>query len=86
MTSQAMSGLKPDQMQVPSGTGPDAWRSKHPLLASLYRCKGSMETSLNLKIKSKSVIMSSLVTRSRFSEMSDQWRMSIYMFMSKNVM
>ena len=48
-------------------------KRKHPLLASCTRCKYSMETSLNLVIRSK------LVTRSRVGEMSDQWRMSLYM-------
>ena len=31
-----------EQMQVPSGTGPDVQRSKRPLLASCNRCKCPM--------------------------------------------
>ena len=75
-------------MQVPNGTGPGVRRSKRPLLASRNRCKCPMETSRNkiMNLKSKTVIRSSLVTRSQFSEMSDQWRVSLYIIKSQNVM
>ena len=53
-----------EQIQVPNGTGPGVRRSKRPLLPSRIRLK-CMQT-LNLAIRSKSVIRSSLVTRSRF--------------------
>ena len=35
---------------------------------------------------SKTVIRSSSVTKTRSSEMSDQWRVSLYMIMCQNVM
>ena len=37
-------------------------------------------------IRPKSVIMSISVARSRFSEMSDQWRVKLYMVISQNVL
>ena len=74
------------QMQVPNGTGQGVWMSKCPLLASRTRCKCAMKTSRNKVITSKTVIRSSSVTRSPVSGMSDQWRVSLYMIMSQNVM
>ena len=61
-------------------------RSKRHLLASRTSCKYPMETYRNKVITSNTVIRSSLVTRTRFSEMSDQWRVSLYMIMYQNVM
>ena len=55
---------------------------KHPLLV-IAKCY--METSRNLVIWSKSIIRSNSVTRLRFIEMSDQWRVSQYMVMLQNV-
>ena len=40
----------------------------------------------NLVIRSKSVIKSSYVISSQIGEMTDQLRVSLYMFMSQNVM
>ena len=75
------------KMQVPNGMVPGVRRNKRRLFASCTRCKLSMKTSWNLVIRSKSVIRSSLVlTSSRFSEMSDQRRVSLYMVMSQNAM
>ena len=54
-----------DKMQVPNGSKPGVRRSKRPLLASRIRCKCSIETSRDLVIRSKSVLRSSSVTRSR---------------------
>ena len=41
---------------------------------------------LNLVIMSKSVIRSSLVAMSQFSELSDLWRTSLYAILSQNGM
>ena len=73
-------------MQVQNLTGPGVQRSKCPLLDSRTRYKYSVETFWNLVIWQKSVIRSSAVTKARVSEMSDQWRVSLYMVMPKNVM
>ena len=75
-----------DQMLVSNGTGQGVRRSKRPVFASCTCCKCSMEASCNLVIWSRSVIRSILVISSRFSEMSDQWRVSLYIVMSQNVM
>ena len=73
-----------EQMQVPNWVRPGVQRSKCPLFASYTRCKCFIETSRNKVITSKTVIRLSSVTRSRCSEMSDQWRVSLYMIMSQN--
>ena len=75
--SQHKNKPRAEQDQVSGG--------KRPLLSSRFRCKCPIETSQNLVIRYKSVIRSSLVTRSRFSEMSDQWKVSLFMVMPKNV-
>ena len=67
------------------GTWSGVWMSKRLLLTSRSRCKCPMEI-WNKLITSKTVIRSSSVTRSRFSEMSDQWRLSLYTIMSQNFM
>ena len=73
-----------EQVQVKNWTGAGV-RSKRPLLASRNRCKCAMETPRNYVITSKTVMRSSSVTRSQFSEMSDQWRVPLYMIMFQNV-
>ena len=78
MTSSGENGLKIEQIQVPNRTGRSARRSKRPLLVSRFCCKCSMKTSWNLVIRYNSVIRSRSVSRSRFSEMSDQWKVSLY--------
>ena len=75
-----------EQMQDPCGTGPGIQRSKRLVFACRTRCKYPMETSRNKVITPKTAIRSTLVTMSRLSEMSDQWRVSLYMMMSQNVM
>ena len=45
-----------------------------------------MESSQNKVITSKTVIRSNSVTSSRFSEMSEQLRVPLYMIISQNVM
>ena len=72
MTSAGMASTLA-QIQVPYGIGPGDRRSKRSLMASRTRCKCPIETSRNKVITSKTVIRSSSVTRSRFSELSDQW-------------
>ena len=74
-----------EQMQVPNGTGPGARRSKRPLLASRTRYNVLWKPPKfgnKVKIGSKS----SSVINSQIGVMSDQLRMSLYMFMSQNVM
>ena len=73
MTRSGMNGLNIRINAVPNGTGPGVRRSKRRLLASRTRCKCPKETSRNGN-NVRTVIRSSLVTRSRFSEMSDQLR------------
>ena len=73
-----------EQLQVQNGTGPGVRRSKRPLLASHTRCRCHMETSRNKVVTSKTVIRSSSATRSRLSELSDQWR--VFVIMSQSVM
>ena len=77
MTSSGKNGLNSRTNASPIWDRTCVRRSKRPLLASCIRCKCPVETSWNKVITSKTVIRSSLVTRSRFSEMSDQLRVSL---------
>ena len=70
-------------MQVSNGIGPGVRRSKRPLLASRARYKCSMETSQILVIRSILARRQCSVTRSRVSDMSDLWRVSLYMVMPR---
>ena len=74
-----------EQMQVPNGTGPGVRMRKRPLLASRTRCN-VLWNHQNLVIRSKSVIKSSSVISSQIGVMSDHFRVSLYIFMSQNVM
>ena len=73
-----------EDMQVPNATGSGFWKSKRPLLTSHTRCKCSVEISMNLVIRSESVMRSSSVTRPRFSKMSYQCWVSMYRVISHN--
>ena len=75
-----------EQMQVPNGTRQGIRRSKRPLLASRTHCKCSRNLSEfgnNVKVGTK-IQFGNKVTM--FSEMSDQWRVSLYIAMFQNVM
>ena len=69
-----MSQMGQDQMSV--GVSILCWLAA-PVANALWKPPGIM---------SKTVIRSSSVTRLRFSEMSYQWRVPLYMIMSQNVM
>ena len=86
ITSSGMNGLIIRTNASPYGTGPCVREGKCPLLVNRSRCKCSMETSRNYVIMSKTVLRSNSLTWSRFSEMSDQWKVSLYMIISQNVM
>ena len=85
MTSSGKNGLNIKTNASPTWDRTRFQRSKRPLLASRTRCNVLWNLQ-NLVIRSKSVIKSRSVITSQIGVMSDQFRVTLYMVMSQNVM
>ena len=75
-----------EQMQVQIGTVPGVRRSKRHLFASRKPLQMVYWNLSEFGNKVTVGIWSTSVTRSRFSEMSYQWRVSLYMVKANDVM